>query len=84
MLKKCKILKKTKNLTFALYNFSAKGGSASGGHFTMLTLVPIKRNYKRGANTKETIAISLIRMFIDGPVVSLKGSPTVSPTTAAA
>ena len=30
-----------------------------------------------------TIAITLIRMFIDGPDVSLKGSPTVSPTTVA-
>jgi hypothetical protein len=27
--------------------------------------------------------MSLIRMFMDGPVVSLNGSPTVSPTTAA-
>ena len=29
------------------------------------------------------MVISLIRMLIDGPEVSLKGSPTVSPTTAA-
>lgn len=29
------------------------------------------------------MAISLIRMFSDGPDVSLRGSPTVSPTTAA-
>ena len=36
-----------------------------------------------GANTKDTIVISLIRMLIDGPDVPLKGSPTVSPTTAA-
>ena len=36
-----------------------------------------------GALTKETTATSLIRMFIVGPEVSLKGSPTVSPTTAA-
>ena len=33
-----------------------------------------------GANTKDTIVISLINIFIDGPEVSLKGSPTVSPT----
>ena len=31
-----------------------------------------------------TIAMTLIRMFISGPEVSLNGSPTVSPTTAAA
>lgn len=36
-----------------------------------------------GAMTSETIDISLIRMFIDGPEVSLKGSPTVSPVTEA-
>ncbi len=35
------------------------------------------------AITIETILISLIRMFNDGPEVSLKGSPTVSPVTAA-
>jgi len=31
----------------------------------------------------EVIAESFIRMLIDGPLVSLRGSPTVSPTTAA-
>ena len=31
----------------------------------------------------ETVEHSLIRMFRDGPEVSLNGSPTVSPTTAA-
>ena len=36
-----------------------------------------------GANTTDTMVISLIRMLIDGPEVSLNGSPTVSPTTAA-
>ena len=36
-----------------------------------------------GAMTSETIDISLIRMFIEGPEVSLKGSPTVSPVTEA-
>ena len=34
-------------------------------------------------NTMETVEHSLIRMFREGPEVSLKGSPTVSPTTAA-
>ena len=41
-------------------------------------------NVNKGAITKLTIAITLIRMFIAGPEVSLKGSPTVSPTTTAA
>ena len=35
------------------------------------------------ANTMETMDSSLIRMLTEGPAVSLKGSPTVSPTTAA-
>jgi len=34
--------------------------------------------------TREQIAESLIRMLIEGPEVSLRGSPTVSPQTAAA
>ena len=34
-------------------------------------------------NTIETVEHSLIRMFKEGPEVSLNGSPTVSPTTAA-
>ena len=37
-----------------------------------------------GANTSATMVINFIRMFRDGPEVSLKGSPTVSPLTAAA
>ena len=37
-----------------------------------------------GAITSETIAITLMRMFMLGPEVSLNGSPTVSPTTVAA
>ena len=36
-----------------------------------------------GAITRLTMAITLIRMFIEGPEVSLNGSPTVSPTTTA-
>ena len=39
---------------------------------------------KIGAKTSDTMAISLIKMLSEGPAVSLKGSPTVSPTTAAA
>ena len=38
---------------------------------------------RTGANTRDTMVISLIRMFIAGPEVSLNGSPTVSPTTVA-
>ena len=34
----------------------------------------------RPAITIDTIDISLMRMFSDGPLVSLNGSPTVSPT----
>ena len=37
---------------------------------------------KKGAKTSST-AMSLMRMFRDGPEVSLSGSPTVSPMTAA-
>ena len=41
-------------------------------------------NYiNKGAITKLTIAITFIRIFMEGPDVSFKGSPTVSPTTAA-
>ncbi len=35
------------------------------------------------AKTKDKIAISLIKILRAGPEVSLRGSPTVSPTTAA-
>ena len=41
-------------------------------------------NVNNGAITRLTIAITLIKMFIEGPDVSLNGSPTVSPTTTAA
>src|SRR5699024_5891463 len=34
-------------------------------------------------NTMDTVDTSWMRMFSEGPEVSLKGSPTVSPTTAA-
>ena len=38
---------------------------------------------KSGAKTNATIVINLIKILSEGPAVSLKGSPTVSPTTAA-
>lgn len=37
----------------------------------------------RGTNTRVIVDNNLIRMCIDGPAVSLHGSPTVSPVTAA-
>merc|ERR1719469_262020 len=36
---------------------------------------------RNGAINRETMLINLIRMFNEGPEVSLKGSPTVSPIT---
>lgn len=36
-----------------------------------------------GRNTRDTMDINLIRIFNDGPEVSLQGSPTVSPITVA-
>ncbi len=36
------------------------------------------------ANTKLTIALNLMRILREGPLVSFNGSPTVSPITAAA
>lgn len=62
-------------------NTKNKGrSSAAPGQFVEVKgYCPIPKIY--GAITSETIDISLIRMFIDGPEVSLKGSPTVSPVT---
>mmetsp|Transcript_5806 Transcript_5806/g.19190 ORF Transcript_5806/g.19190 Transcript_5806/m.19190 type:complete len:336 (-) Transcript_5806:574-1581(-) len=38
---------------------------------------------KKSAKTREMMAMSFIRMFKAGPLVSFRGSPTVSPITAA-
>ena len=38
---------------------------------------------KNGAKTRLSTAMSLINMLSEGPLVSLSGSPTVSPMTAA-
>ena len=58
--------------------------SVSSNLLFLHTLFNIIFNYiNNGAITKLTIAITLIKIFIDGPDVSFKGSPTVSPTTAA-
>jgi len=40
-------------------------------------------NFRSGASTREIMAINLMSILSEGPAVSLKGSPTVSPTTAA-
>lgn len=43
-----------------------------------------KLNYKnKGKNTIATMDINFIKILSEGPAVSLKGSPTVSPVTAA-
>jgi len=39
--------------------------------------------WKNDADTSDKIAINLIKIFNDGPLVSFNGSPTVSPITAA-
>ena len=55
-------------------------GDATGGAVKRLTLF---FNHSNPAITTETMDISLIKMFSEGPLVSLNGSPIVSPTTAA-
>ena len=45
---------------------------------------PPSRRMNSGARTSVIVARSLTRTCSDGPAVSLNGSPTVSPTTAAA
>jgi hypothetical protein len=56
--------------------------SRQAGTFSHQALQP--HTYRNnGANTSVTVANSLISTCNDGPAVSLNGSPTVSPTTAA-
>ena len=50
----------------------------------IIIIIIDSRCYSSGAITKLTMAMTLIKIFIDGPEVSLNGSPTVSPTTVAA
>ena len=65
-------------------------------HFETLTLAPcliyklifFTRSMSENlvaipTNTIETVAANVIRILNDGPAVSLSGSPTVSPMTAA-
>ena len=56
------------------------------GRFCYCSPIALPRPYAANVvpNTTATIDMSLMRMLSDGPDVSLKGSPTVSPTTAAA
>lgn len=53
--------------------------------FAMRSPPPVHQTIytKAEAKISDTIVITLMRMFMEGPAVSLKGSPTVSPTTAA-
>jgi len=44
---------------------------------------PLLMLAKKSANTNDRIAINFMTIFNAGPDVSLSGSPTVSPTTAA-
>merc|ERR1719231_1754899 len=55
-------------------------------HYTTQYVLKVKQTEcatKNGAKTSEMIAISFMRMLSAGPDVSLSGSPTVSPVTAA-
>jgi|GEM_PF-2391203 len=51
--------------------------------FGRKVLLQIYNLYKKGAITKATTDINFNKIFNEGPEVSLNGSPTVSPTTAA-
>mmetsp|Transcript_83775 Transcript_83775/g.234742 ORF Transcript_83775/g.234742 Transcript_83775/m.234742 type:complete len:208 (+) Transcript_83775:630-1253(+) len=51
--------------------------------FSQSSLPKPRSSFKSGAMVSETMDMSLIRMLSAGPDVSLKGSPTVSPTTQA-
>ena len=60
--------------------------SASAQHGQVVQrILRVRAPYQviRGAMSRETTAITLMRMATPGPDVSLNGSPTVSPTTAA-
>ena len=67
-------------------NATGGGGPPPVEHVSLATPVYLSRGttfFSIGAITRATTLISFIRMFSEGPAVSLKGSPTVSPTTAA-
>ena len=50
---------------------------------TICSIYNIEKATVKPAITMDTIDISLIKILSEGPEVSLKGSPTVSPTTVA-
>ena len=62
----------------------ALGGMLGGATVTGVPIIYFVYKFASiGAIIKATILINFINIFIAGPDVSLKGSPTVSPTTAA-
>ena len=54
-------------------------GDTTAGLFACTGGLP--KSLRVGAITSDTILMSLMRMFMEGPEVSLNGSPTVSPVT---
>ena len=54
-----------------------------GTAFAIHIACRVSAQMKSGARTSVIVLSSLIRTWSDGPAVSLNGSPTVSPTTAA-
>jgi hypothetical protein len=72
------------------YSYLIVLGSTTGPYFNLSLEASLKtKSFKNEVltnpyiNTSEIIAINLIKIFKDGPEVSLSGSPTVSPITAA-
>ncbi len=64
--------------------FTSKQKSLPKNHSGRLTkYLQTNLSYNSGAITSATTDINFNKMFKDGPEVSLKGSPTVSPTTVA-
>src|SRR5690554_1557264 len=61
----------------AITTFSVAGGS----NFCVVSCEPSPPTLMCGAMIKETMDINLINIFMEGPEVSLNGSPTVSPVT---
>ena len=60
-------------------------GFAAGGFGTPVPAISLPPYAAMNVpKTREVIADNLTRILIDGPEVSLRGSPTVSPSTAAA
>ena len=86
----CNILKELSNNLFDLESYSItkeQFDSMKNKSFNTCEgcRIILKLNYMNsGTHTKDTMDISLSRIFKEGPEVSLQGSPTVSPTTAAA